>query len=140
VRIFLDTNVLASAIATRGICADVLHVAMAEHDLVIIEQVLTELGRVLREKFRTPDEVAQETEDFLRREAEVVARATKLDFTVRDTDDVAIVEHAVAGNADLLVTGDRDLIEAVDPPLRILTPRGFWDLLRSQSTQSDSAV
>ena len=136
-RVFLDTNVLASAVATRGICADVLQTALAEHEVVISEQVLTELDRTLKEKFRVSPELAQETDEFLRREAHVVGHdAPKLEVTVRDQDDVGIVEQAVAGAADVLVTGDRDLVEmSEDRPIRILTPRGFWDLLRTGSAE-----
>lgn len=137
-RVFLDTNVLASAVATRGICADLLHTALAEHEVVVSEQVLAELSRTLQEKFRTSAELAKETDEFLRREADVVGEAPKLEITVRDEDDVRIVEQAVAGGADVLVTGDRDLIEmAEDRPVPILTPRGFWDLLRSDSAESE---
>jgi uncharacterized protein len=138
VRVFLDTNVLASAVATRGICADVLHTALAEHEVIVSEQVLGELTRTLQTKFRTPADLAREMDEFLRREAEVVGDAPKLQITVRDEDDIGIVEQAVAGNADVLVTGDRDLIEmGEDKPLPILTPRGFWDLLRSDSAESE---
>jgi putative PIN family toxin of toxin-antitoxin system len=138
VRVFLDTNVLASAVATRGICADVLQTALAHHEVVVSEQVLAELRRALQEKFRTSAELAKETVRFLRREAEVVGEAPKLEITVRDQDDAAIVEQAVAGGADVLVTGDRDLIEmGEDRPIPILTPRGFWDLLRSDSAESE---
>jgi hypothetical protein len=36
------------------------------------------------------------------------------------------------------VPGDRDLIElGEDEPLSILPPRGFWDLLRADSAQSE---
>lgn len=133
-RVFLDTNVLASAVATRGICADVLQVALAEHEVIVSEQVLTELSRALQEKFRTSVELAKETDEFLRREAEVVGEAPKLEIMIRDEDDASIVEQAVAGGADVLVTGDRDLLEMEENrPVRILTPRGFWDLLRSGS-------
>jgi putative PIN family toxin of toxin-antitoxin system len=131
VRVFLDTNVLASAIATRGICADVLHVTLAEHELVIGEKVLAELSRVLRTKFRVTSEDADETDAFLRREAEVVAEATRLGIRFADADDITILEQAVAGQANVFVTGDRDLLEAeLKLPLRILSPRGFWDLMR----------
>jgi len=136
VRVFLDTNVLASAVATRGICADVLQTALAEHEVIVSEQVLTELRRALKEKFRTSDELTVEIDDFLRREAHVVGEAPKLAIIVRDKDDVSIVEQAVAGAADVLVTGDKDLIEmGEDRPVLVLTPRGFWDLLRSESGQ-----
>jgi putative PIN family toxin of toxin-antitoxin system len=131
VRVFLDTNVLASAIATRGICADVLQVTLAEHQLIAGEKVLSELHRVLMRKFRATTDLADETEEFLRREAEVIGAAPRLDISVRDKDDLTVLEQAVAGAADVLVTGDRDLLELEsEVPLRILSPRGFWDLLR----------
>jgi len=46
-RIFLDTNVLASAVATRGLCADVLREVLTRHDLIISNALLKELKLVL---------------------------------------------------------------------------------------------
>ena len=133
-RVFLDTNVIASAVATRGICADVLQVVLAEHELVIGEHVLKELSRVLERKFRVSPDLVRETDEFLRGEARVIDEASPLDVPVRDPDDLRVLEEAVAGEADVLVTGDRDLLELpVPPPLPILSPRGFWDLLRDES-------
>ena len=51
-RVFLDTNVLASAAAARGLCADVLREVSASHELLTSARVLSELRRVLRNKFR----------------------------------------------------------------------------------------
>jgi putative PIN family toxin of toxin-antitoxin system len=135
--VFLDTNVLASAVATRGICADILQIALSEHDLVLSEQVLAELRRTLRRKFGVETALAEEVDEFLRREAEVVSDAPKLDISVRDKDDKRIVEQAVAGAAHVLVSGDRDLTDVEDSPLPIVTPRGFWDLLRQVSADSE---
>ena len=51
-KVFLDTNVLVSAFATRGLCADVMRVILTEHELLIGEVVLTELQRILSKKFK----------------------------------------------------------------------------------------
>ena len=137
-RVLLDTNVLASAIATRGICHDILHVTLAEHELVVGEAVLAELSRVLVRKFRVDADVAKETEAFLRREAEVVGKAPRLGLVLRDSDDIAVLEQAVAGASDVLVSGDRDFLDfAAKAPVRILSPRGFWDLLREDDATED---
>jgi predicted nucleic acid-binding protein len=40
VRVFLDTNVLISAFATRGLCAELFRSVIAEHELVLGEVVL----------------------------------------------------------------------------------------------------
>ena len=46
-RVFLDTNVLIAAFATRGLCEDVLRTTLSEHDLIIGTQVLAEVERAL---------------------------------------------------------------------------------------------
>lgn len=59
-RIFLDTNVLAGAAATRGLCADVLREVLSSHELLISEYVLTELRQVLTDKFRVTHDLIEE--------------------------------------------------------------------------------
>lgn len=132
-RVFLDTNVLVSAFASRGICADVLRVVLAEHTLVTAEVVLRELGRVLRARIGLPPAIVTEIDEFLR-EHEVVPRpATRAAVPERDPDDQWVVASAVGGRADVLVTGDRDLLDIGSAaPLRIVDPRGFWDLVRGR--------
>ncbi len=132
-RVFLDTNVLVAAAATRGICADVLHAVLTEHELVLGESVLGELRRVLTQKLRTTSEVAEEMDGFLRREAVVISGAPELDIPLRDPDDVPVVAEAVAGQVDFMVTGDRDLLDvAMDLPVTVISPRGFWERLREE--------
>ena len=50
-RVFLDTNVIASATATRGLCADVLRTAIEFHELVVSDHLLDEVRRILKDKF-----------------------------------------------------------------------------------------
>ncbi len=118
--------------ATRGICADVLRVVIADHVLVISETVLDELCRVLRSKLGVPDATVEAAEAFLRRQGIVIGQAPSLGIAVRDCDDVVVLEEAVGGQANVLVTGDRDLLEvAGEAPVDIVTPRGFWESLRT---------
>ena len=129
--VFFDTNVLVSAVATRGLCADVVNAALAEHQLTIGETVLAELRQVLRQKLRLPASLADEMDAFLRQYAEVVKASATLEIRIRDVNDQAILAEAVTAKADVLVTGDQDLLEiAAQAPLKILSPRGFWELLR----------
>jgi putative PIN family toxin of toxin-antitoxin system len=131
VKIALDTNVLVSAVATRGLCADILNLVLAKHQLVVGVTVLAELNRVLRQKIRVPTEIAQELDALLRREALVVGKSKALSVTIRDQSDVPVLAEAIAGKAEVLVTGDLDLLEITHKlPIRILTPRGLWEQLR----------
>ena len=127
----MDTNVLVSAFATRGVCADVLRVVLAEHTLITGEVVLNELGKVLRKRIRLPAEAVREIDAFLREHDVVPKPATRTSIPQRDPDDQWILASAIDGRADVLVTGDRDLLDiAADAPIKIVDPRGFWELVR----------
>ena len=132
-RVALDTNVLISAFTTRGICEDVLNVVLAEHQLVLGEAVLTELRRVLDKKMRMQPELADEAVAFLRREAVIVSSAPALPLELRDADDVVVVSEAVAGLAEVIVTGDRDILDVAETlPVPAVSPRGFWEMLHGR--------
>jgi len=132
VNVSFDTNVLVSAVATRGLCADIFNAALAEHQLIVGETVLTELRQVLRQKLRLPIAAMDEMEDFLCLHATVIASAPVLEMPGLDENDRAVLAEAVTGKADVLVTGDQDLLAiASKAPIKILSPRGFWELLRA---------
>ncbi|MGH8242886.1 MAG: putative toxin-antitoxin system toxin component, PIN family [Steroidobacteraceae bacterium] len=127
-----DTNVLVSAIATRGICADIVSVLLAEHGLIIGATALAELRQILAGELRLPSALIKEAEGFLRVHATLVKNPGTRTFQELDSADGAILAEAIAGKADVLVTGDRDLLQvSARVPIKILSPRGFWELLRS---------
>ena len=133
-RVFLDTNILVSALATRGLCSDLLRVVITNHSLIAGETVLRELRQVLDEKFGVPRARIDAAGEFLRETAVIVAEAAPIAIELVDPDDVPVLGEAVAGKADVLVTGDRDLLRvAGEAPVAIESPRGFWDALRSAS-------
>jgi predicted nucleic acid-binding protein len=47
----------------------------------------------------------------------------------RDPRDDYLVALAVATHADAIVTGDHDLLELVEPPVSVLTPRALTERL-----------
>jgi putative PIN family toxin of toxin-antitoxin system len=130
-RVFLDTNVLVSAFATRGLCSDVLRHVLAEHELVVGEVVLQELGRVLRDRIGLPKATIAAIEVLLR-EQELVPKPKEPPVPVpRDPSDRWILASAIAARVDVLVTGDGDLLELpAKVPIRIASPREFWALLQ----------
>jgi putative PIN family toxin of toxin-antitoxin system len=131
VKVALDTNVLVSAFATRGLCADVFNLVLAEHELIVGPAVLSELRAVLRGKLMVPERVVDEVVALIHERAVVVGTAVAVDVAIRDADDAAVLAEAMGGSAEVLVTGDRDLLVISQKlPIRILTPRGFWDSLR----------
>lgn len=130
-KVFLDTNVLVSAFATRGLCADLFRSVIAEHELVLGEVVLEEFRRVLTTRFRVPAEQLRHIEAYLRA-YEVVSKPAEPDpIKVRDEADRWVLASAHSAHADVLVTGDADLLSvAARAHVRIVTPREFWEQLR----------
>ncbi len=129
-RVFLDTNVLVAAFATRGLCADVMRVVLAEHELITGEVVLRELRKALGRRIKLPPAANEDILALLREQEVVPKPRTPSEAPVRDPDDRWILASAMVGRADVLVTGDRDLLDVADKaPLPILAPRAFWDLL-----------
>lgn len=133
-RVFLDTNVLAAAFATRGVCADLVRYLLAEHEVITGDVVLDELRKVLARRFKLPAGTIEEILDLLRA-FEVVARPEDpASIPVRDADDAWVLASAIAGRAEVLVTGDRDLLDiAESAPMPILSPRGFWEFVRKKT-------
>jgi putative PIN family toxin of toxin-antitoxin system len=132
VRVCLDTNVLIAAFASRGLCSDVLRAVLTEHDLILGEVILTEFRRVLKTKFKVPeDRIASAVAAFST--VEIVPKpAEPSALQMRDRADRWIIATALVGKADVLVSGDSDLLDVADQaPLPILSPRAFWELLRS---------
>ncbi len=131
-RIFLDTNVLVAAFATRGLCADLFRLVLQEHELVVSRVVLEELARALREKIGLPVDRVAAVGDLLGPYlAEQKSSSQRTTFGLADASDEPVVASAVAARADLIVSGDRDLVET-ELPIRVVTPRGLWELLRTR--------
>ena len=130
-RVLLDTTVLVSAFTTRGLSADVFRLVISEHELLTGEVNLAELRRVLRRKMRVPSARLEEIERLVR-EHTIIPRPSKPhDEPARDADDKWVLASAVAGQADVLVTGDNDLLElGARAPLPVLNPRSLWESLR----------
>lgn len=132
-KVFLDTNVLASAAATRGLCADVLREVFASHELFISEQVLIELRRVLRLKFGVSQELIDDFIELLEKDR-ILAQPGQLPrIELRDSDDLTILGAAFSAGAEVLVTGDQELLDLNRiSNLEVLSPRQFWEKLKAQ--------
>lgn len=131
-RVFLDSNVLISAFATRGLSADVLRLVLMEHELLCAEVVLEEVERVLTRKFSMPPADVAEIVSFLRDHPVEPRPSEPASVPISDPDDAWVLASALAAGAEVLVTGDAALLE-LGPQvaaLEITNPRGFWQLHR----------
>lgn len=130
-RVFLDTNILISAILfPKSHVAAFLRAAVERHSIAISTYVLEELYEVFEQKF--PSNIA-DLEQFLADFSyDLIHTPKNLDSVkypeVRDPDDLPIIASAILGDCDYLVTGDKDLLAVALSRPKILSPAQFIDL------------
>ena len=132
-RVVLDTNVLLSGMAVRGLCEALLDLLFdsPSHKVVLSEHILTEFRRQYREKFGMTAEETDLAESFLRANCELAVPNDVPPDACRDPDDLPILGTLVAGEADCLATGDADLLALGRyEGSCILSPRQCYDILR----------
>lgn len=132
-KVVLDSNVLVAAIAARGTCAELFTHVLASHAFAVDDNLLGEVDRVLREKLRVPPERVEDFTRLLRGTASVVEPQPLAAPACRDPGDDRVLALCRAYRADVLVTGDKDLL-VLDPweGLRIVTPGDFWAFERTR--------
>jgi len=131
VNVVLDSNVLVAAFGFGGICRAIVDVCIDSHRLIFSENILSEVRRHLREKLHHTDAMADDRVSFLRDVARIVVPVTVAPDACRDPDDLSVLGTVLAGQADCLVTGDKDLLDLTEfSGCPILSPRQFWKRLR----------
>jgi putative PIN family toxin of toxin-antitoxin system len=133
-RFVFDTNSLISAaLSDESISRRAFDHALDRGTILVSLPVVTELNEVLsREKFR-PYVTEDEARQFLATFAGA-SEWVEIDVTIndcRDPSDNNFLELAVSGRANLIVTGDNDLL-VLNPyqGKRILTPSEFLRQVR----------
>lgn len=134
-RVVLDTNILIAALITKGTPPDLLYQAWLDgaFSLVTSAAQLTEVSAVLArprlQRFIDADEAALLVEN-------IDTRAIHLDappavHLSTDPDDNAILAAAIAGAADLIVSGDKKHMLALGAAdgIPIVTAREALDRL-----------
>ncbi len=131
IRVCLDSNVLVAAFAARGLCSDVLAHVLSEQRLVLPDAVREETLRILTDKFKLPSEALDSVVAVLDRCEAAAASGDPSPVPVRDPDDERILADAVGAGVQVMVTGDKDLLDVAEQsPISILSPRAFLMLTR----------
>ena len=127
-RLFLDTNVLVSAIVfPNSQTAAFLARAIERHTIVISSYVVEELHEVFHQKF--PAHLPA-LETFLSEFSyELIYIPREIETSgipdIRDPDDLPILVSAIMGDCDYLITGDKDILEIELERPMILSPKEF---------------
>lgn len=128
-RAVFDSNVLIAAFRFPGSISEKAFTLCLSGaaTLVTSPTILEEVEEVLRRKFKLDAKEARDVATFIRDASECVEPQVSLDAVKADPDDNAILECAVWGEADYVVTGDKAHLWPLDPfrGVRILSPSAF---------------
>ena len=127
-RVVLDSSVLVAAhISRAGVCAELIEEILLGHDLVLSEFILEELEEKLLTKFGFPKSAVALALEHLKQAARIVEPMALPPGICRDPDDVPVLGTAVAGETEVLVTVDMDLLALGSyKGIAIIKPGEFW--------------
>ena len=125
-RVVIDTNVIVSALNFGGNPKAVLELARKNRiQNVTSTFILNEVEKVLTQKFRWQKDITQEIISDLCNFSQLVNPPKSL-AVISYPPDNRILECAVAGEADYIVSGDRHLTDLKTyGKINILTPTEF---------------
>ena len=110
-RVVLDTNILVSALIYNGKPGQLLELALDKQITIFTSKVLvSELQETLAKKFDFSEEKIKQIDQKLNKSF-IVVYPKKSTNVLRDDDDNRVLEAAVEGKCDYIVTGDKELLD-----------------------------
>lgn len=108
-RIFIDTNILISAILfPKSLVAKTLLYITDNHSIVFCDQNITELREVLKRK--KPDKLPDAEVLLAELSYELIPAAYHAEKLIRDAKDQPILNAAIIADVDIILTGDKDFL------------------------------
>ena len=130
-RATLDTNILVSALLYNGNERRVLEAAIrGDYKLILSLPILDEVEGVLR-RLGVDETMIEGYLLRLMEISEIVAPKKIEETPLRDRDDIKILECAVSGSSNYIVTGDQDLLTLIEyRGIKILRSIEFLNLIK----------
>jgi putative PIN family toxin of toxin-antitoxin system len=128
-RVVFDTNIFVSAFAIPGSLAEkaILRIIEGIDTLILSKELLDELLFILSVKFSRDREEISRIAVFLSEMSDWVAPALHL-HVLEDKADNRILECAIQGKADVIVTGDKAMLTLRDyKGVKIISLRAYLD-------------
>ena len=112
IRVVLDSNILISAFFWDGNERSILRdCRKGKLHLVLSDFILEEVNRVLQQKFGVEEHLSRSYIREIFRFSEIVITKGIIDIIEEDPSDNRVIETAVIGKVDFLITGDKHLIK-----------------------------
>jgi len=130
-RVVIDTNVFVSGLNFAGKPGEVLELFIrGDIEVIISPFILSEIERILRERFDWIEGNIHHVLNRIKRQTILVHPKLKVTIIKRKDDDNRILECAIEGNAQYLISGDRKHLLPLKEyqGTKILSPAEFLKL------------
>lgn len=125
-RVVLDTNVIISALIYGGKPEQVYNLVLEKKIIALISSILlSELTETLVKKFKFENERIKQLENIAKKSFRIMHPKKTINI-LKDDDDNRVLEAAIEGKCDVIITGDRELLELASyRNIKILTSEQF---------------
>jgi len=128
-KVIIDTNVILSSFLTEGLAKKVFDLCIDNDDIYLSKWILNEVREILKNKFKVPEVEINRLIVFLKHIGKVIEPSGELYKNSRDTRDNPILLLADYVKANIILTGDKDLLELVHyKKTKIMNPRKYYEL------------
>lgn len=130
-RILIDTNVLVSAFVFGGKAGTLMNMLFeSSHELLVSDYVDAEFKAILEMKWKEKSEKVYSL--YHKLPFVFCGRSPMPMGNLRDAKDIPVLSDALYHHADMILSGDKDFIEAeIERPL-VFSPSMLYDYLISQ--------
>jgi putative PIN family toxin of toxin-antitoxin system len=130
IRVVADTNVYISAILFGGNPEEIRRLAReGKIELMVSENILSEISGVLKRKFKWSDWQISEIIKDIREFTTLITPSTTLSVIKEDKQDNRVLECAVEGKAQYVISGDEHHLQPLKEyqGIKIVSPGQFLD-------------
>ena len=129
-KVVLDTNLLISALIFGGKPEQVYSLVLERQIMGVTSSILVaELTEILTKKFNFELIRIRQLERIIKKHFKIVNPRQILDI-LNDKDDNRVLEAAVEGRCNYIVTGDKELLELKKyKSIKIISSKDFLDIL-----------
>ncbi len=129
-KVVLDSNVIVSAFATRGLCLSIFELSILTNTVVVSKYILSEVERILKNKIEVPINTVNNIIKYLEETCEILDYKKLPKRVCRDKDDDNIIALALSNNMNLIITGDKDLLVLKKyKHISIISPKDYWKII-----------
>ena len=129
--VVLDTNVIISSIFWIGNSHKIVNLAIEQKITNFTSpDMLNELAKVLREKFKVPSDKMEEQVALVAKYSQITEPKIKVKAIKEDPSDDKVLECAFSCNADYIISGNWHLLKlGTYKGIKIVKPKEFLDRL-----------